>query len=151
MSESRCPDPGLVAGPSPVVPSIFRLTSAMLGGSARSRELAAAVIVAANDRRQRFPDETALQRWAIRTAIGLALAEPEPDVEHRTGETDHAPIEAPELLAGLDPMTRAIVVLREVDEMAFGDIASVTRLSAAQVMTRLFRARRGLQEMVCTA
>jgi RNA polymerase sigma-70 factor (ECF subfamily) len=47
-------------------------------------------------------------------------------------------------LAGLDPSSRAIVVLREVEGMTYGDIAALLDLSVPTVRTRLFRARRVL-------
>ena len=47
-------------------------------------------------------------------------------------------------LRQLDPVSRAIVVLREVDRMAYEQIADVLDLPVATVRTRLFRARQQL-------
>lgn len=51
-------------------------------------------------------------------------------------------------LSRLDPVARAIVVLREVDRMSYEEIAEVLDLPTATVRTRLFRAR---QQLVRTA
>lgn len=47
-------------------------------------------------------------------------------------------------LSRLDPVGRAIVVLREVDRMSYEEIAEVLDLPTATVRTRLFRARQQL-------
>ena len=47
-------------------------------------------------------------------------------------------------LSRLDPVGRAIVVLREVDRMSYEQIAEVLDLPTATVRTRLFRARQQL-------
>jgi RNA polymerase sigma-70 factor, ECF subfamily len=47
-------------------------------------------------------------------------------------------------LSKLDPMSRSIVVLREVDELSYEEIAEVLDTPVATVRTRLFRARQQL-------
>lgn len=47
-------------------------------------------------------------------------------------------------LSRLDPVSRAIVVLREVDRMAYEEIAEILDLPTPTVRTRLFRARQQL-------
>lgn len=46
----------------------------------------------------------------------------------------------------LDELSRTIIVLREVNGMAYADIAEALEVSEATVKTRLMRARRALQE-----
>lgn len=50
-------------------------------------------------------------------------------------------------LDALDPLSRTIVVLREVEDLSYEEIGGVLDLPLPTVKTRLFRARRTLQKM----
>ena len=51
-----------------------------------------------------------------------------------------------ERLFGLDPISRAVVALREIEGMSYDEIALALDLPPAVVRTRLFRARRRLAQ-----
>lgn len=73
------------------------------------------------DRSQR-PDEQAINAW-----LGRRLKE---------------------ALATLPPVDRMIVILREVEGLSTREVATVTRLSEANVKTRLHRARSRLRDLL---
>lgn len=51
-------------------------------------------------------------------------------------------------LAALSPEHRAVVVLREVEELSYEEIAAHTKASIGTVMSRLFYARKHLQSLL---
>jgi RNA polymerase sigma-70 factor, ECF subfamily len=51
-------------------------------------------------------------------------------------------------LAKLSPEHRAVVVLKELEEMQYHEIAKVMNLSLGTVMSRLFYGRKKLQSML---
>jgi RNA polymerase sigma-70 factor (ECF subfamily) len=51
-------------------------------------------------------------------------------------------------IAALPPKFRAVLALREIEGMAYGDIAEVLGLSLGTVESRLFRARRRLRDLL---
>ena len=51
-------------------------------------------------------------------------------------------------LASLSPEHRAVVVLREIEELSYEEIAGQTRTSIGTVMSRLFYARKHLQSLL---
>lgn len=51
-------------------------------------------------------------------------------------------------LAALSPEHRAVVVLREVEELSYEEIAARTKTSMGTVMSRLFYARKHLQSLL---
>lgn len=53
-----------------------------------------------------------------------------------------------EAIARLSPTHRAVLVLREVDGLAYKEIAEVMQCSEGTVMSRLFHARKRMQEML---
>lgn len=53
-----------------------------------------------------------------------------------------------ECMEALPPEFREVLVLREMEEMPYKDIAEVTRLPIGTIMSRLSRARRRLQDCV---
>jgi RNA polymerase sigma-70 factor, ECF subfamily len=71
----------------------------------------------------------------------LAIADPGPDPEAllRSAE-DHAHLGR--LLAALPPELRECLVLRELEEMSYQEIAEITAVPIGTVMSRLWRARR---------
>ncbi len=109
------------------------------------------------------PGPARLSTWILTIATRLALTElrrplaqaPPPDVEQQawTGEAPDAGIErrAAETLvrtalAALDPDHRAVLVLREIDELDYEEIARVLQINLGTVRSRLSRARARLRE-----
>lgn len=75
------------------------------------------------------------------SAVQSHIVDPEEALENReTGEVIH------ELLNELTPEHRSIVILREVDGLSYEAIAEVTGITKGTVMSRLFYARKKLQQ-----
>jgi RNA polymerase sigma-70 factor, ECF subfamily len=73
-----------------------------------------------------------------------AAAPPDPDPEAQLiGSRDSAMLN--KLIEGLPPEFREVIVLRELEELAYRDIAEVAGIPIGTVMSRLSRARRMLQ------
>jgi RNA polymerase sigma-70 factor (ECF subfamily) len=49
-------------------------------------------------------------------------------------------------MSALDEDARALIVMREVDDLSYEEIADAVGLSLSAVKTRLFRARRALKD-----
>jgi RNA polymerase sigma-70 factor (ECF subfamily) len=96
---------------------------------------------------------TAYTRLASRRGAAEVPLDPEPAAEIVDTADDpeaalwqrqrHATLE--QALAALPAELREIIVLRELEEMSYRDIARVTGLPIGTVMSRLWRARRALR------
>jgi RNA polymerase sigma factor (sigma-70 family) len=75
---------------------------------------------------------------------GDAMVATTPDPETDTIRRDHACI-LERLLAELPEEQREALILREVEDMDYRDIASITNVPIGTVMSRLSRARAGLK------
>ena len=108
-----------------------------------------------------FRGESSVRTWLLRITHNTAISAlrkrrddvlPPSDLPERAGHVsveESALVQADrdeiwDALRRLDPVSRAIVVLREVDRMSYEEIAEVLDLATATVRTRLFRARQQL-------
>lgn len=74
----------------------------------------------------------------------FAFADDQPSVEHRL--IRNAELQAVrEALGALPPLFREVLVLRELEELSYRDIATVTGVPIGTVMSRLSRARAELR------
>ena len=73
----------------------------------------------------------------------LTLADPAPDPEAALAEREREAALEP-ALARLPPELRECLVLRELEEMSYREVAEVTGVPVGTVMSRLFRARQML-------
>jgi RNA polymerase sigma-70 factor (ECF subfamily) len=72
------------------------------------------------------------------------LSDPAPDPEAALADKQrHATLE--QALASLAPELREVIVLRELQDLSYRDIAAVAGVPIGTVMSRLWRARRALQ------
>ncbi|HEX5163292.1 MAG TPA: sigma-70 family RNA polymerase sigma factor, partial [Steroidobacteraceae bacterium] len=74
--------------------------------------------------------------------IPSTLPTPEEESQHREGQKTFDA-----LLEALPPPHREILVLRELEEMSYGEIAKVIGIPLGTVMSRLARARAALKEL----
>lgn len=117
----------------------------------------------------KFRSEATFSTWAYRIAVNLSLDatrrrrsfEPLPPEDHEAWNANRAamPVPTPELIASLreqgqrileaiDQLPekhRAILVLREVEGLAYEQLAEVLQIPKGTVMSRLFHARLKLQ------
>jgi RNA polymerase sigma-70 factor (ECF subfamily) len=75
----------------------------------------------------------------------LAFASQEPDAESNVIAADHAR-KLDDVIAQLPAEYREVLILREMEDMSYRDIASITGAPIGTVMSRLARARAALKE-----
>jgi RNA polymerase sigma-70 factor (ECF subfamily) len=80
-----------------------------------------------------------------RRPLVLAGREPTPEKSVEQGQQKTAVLKA---LDSLDPDTRAILVLRDVQDMDYQQLADVLEVPIGTVKSRLFRARAALREAI---
>lgn len=141
--------------------AMFRVAVSVVHDHALAEDVVQESVVKAWQALDTFRGEASIRTWLLRithnTAIS-ALRKRRDDVTapselpERPGQIsveESALLQADrdeiwEALSRLDPVGRAIVVLREVDRMSYEEIAEVLDLPTATVRTRLFRARQQL-------
>jgi RNA polymerase sigma-70 factor, ECF subfamily len=141
---------------------LFTMICCMLGDENDAWDLAQEGFLKAWRSIQRFESRSSFYTWLHRISLNLAL-----DFLRRRGRrsevelddtlpsflpSPRANYERAEIreginaaLAQLSPEHRAIIVLRELEEMTYLEIAEVLDLSQGTVMSRLFYARKRLQ------
>ncbi len=162
---------GFVPGPAPKPddvlrilieehgPAMYRLARSIMGDGALAEDVVQESLLKAWQAAGSLHEDSALRAWALRithnTAISALrkrreeLRPPETMPETSQGPTVDRQVDGrlmvDELLAALDsldPLTRSIVILREVEDMTYEDIASALGVALPTVKTRLFRARK---------
>jgi RNA polymerase sigma-70 factor (ECF subfamily) len=142
--------------------AVYRVARAIVRDHSLAEDVTQDTLIKAWRALPRFRGESSLRTWVLRIASNTAIS-----MLRRRREELRSPWSLPVLsnedlaatversmameqfgdsLADLDPSWRAIVVLREVEGMAYEDIAAVLNLSVPTVRTRLFRARRALAD-----
>jgi RNA polymerase sigma-70 factor (ECF subfamily) len=139
----------------------YRLARSIVGDAALAEDITQDALVKAWLALPSFRGEGSLRSWLLRithnTAISALRARraevTDPADLPETARGDVSPeVEGrftvaafEEALRTLDPLSRSIVVLREIEGLAYEEIAATLRLSLPLVKTRLLRARRRLQ------
>jgi RNA polymerase sigma-70 factor, ECF subfamily len=108
-----------------------------------------------------FRGDASLRSWVMRIAHNTSVSAlrsereeprepgsmPDKPASHTVEQTVHNQLAVEDLwkaLEKLDPVTRSVVVLREIEGLSYEDIARVLLMSVPTVKTRLFRGRRSL-------
>ena len=146
--------------------AIYRVARSVVRDASLAEDIVQETLLKAWQHRDDWRGDAPLRHWILRIAHNTAvsvlrkrreeLRDPDvlaasssdsggPDVERRVAGS-MAVDELWKVLDGLDPTTRAIVVLREVEGLAYEEIGEVLGLALPTVKTRLFRARRALSE-----
>jgi RNA polymerase sigma-70 factor (ECF subfamily) len=149
-------------------PSIYRVTYSILRDVAQAEDAVQETVLKAWSALPKFRGESSLKTWVLRIAHNTAVSmlrrrrdislSPD-DLPERRDHRPGADIEQHvsdrltaaavwDALDGLDDLSRAVLVLREVEHMAYEDIAELLRVPLPTVKTRLFRARRVLAQRV---
>ena len=144
-------------------PAIFRTALAVLHDRSAAEDVVQETIVRAWSKIHTLNEPAALKGWVLRIAHNIAVSQ-----VRRGRTTATAPSELPErddslptdvgleqrsavddlwrAMDTLDPLSRSIVVLREVEGLSYDEIARIVDTPLATVKTRLFRARRQLAD-----
>ena len=140
--------------------AVYRVARAIVRDHALAEDVTQDTLIKAWRALPRFRGESSLRTWVLRIANNTAISmlrrrreelRPPWSLSILSKEDSASAVERSMVmeqfsnsLAELDPSSRAIVVLREVEGMTYEDIAAVLNLSIPTVRTRLFRARRAL-------
>ncbi|MDH5675053.1 MAG: sigma-70 family RNA polymerase sigma factor [Myxococcales bacterium] len=151
--------------------SVFRLLLGMLGNRAEAEDVAQEVFVSAFKAIHRFRGDSAISTWLYRVAANhgknrikylarrardsqrpleegldggssvLAAAPTRPDQQAEGHQAEHHLQRA---LAALEEDQRVLIMLRDVQNLSYEEIAEVTSLPIGTVKSRLHRARLAL-------
>lgn len=142
--------------------SVYRVARSIVQDSALAEDVVQETFLRAWQKADTFRGEVPVRNWLLRIAHNVAVSTlrtvrdvsvdpqrlptpgtqsgPETVVEMRTQILD--------ALAGLDPLDRSLVVLREVEGLTYDEITQVMDLPMPTVKTRLFRARSKLRRLM---
>jgi RNA polymerase sigma-70 factor (ECF subfamily) len=134
--------------------SMIRILEGLKGFDGRSKLSTWVIRVALNAcyshlRRRRLRRHQSLDDPDPRTgrALGAALTAPaEPSPARRVQQAEGARLER--ALESLDPDMRAVLVLRDLQELSYQQIGEVLELPVGTVKSRLFRARQGARSFL---
>ena len=148
-------------------PAMFRVAVSIVSDRALAEDVLQESLLKAWQHFDEYRGDAPVRSWVLRithnTAISMLrrrreeLRSPEAFAnEVRDGSTDvertvsgRAALEGIWLaLDQLDPTTRTIIVLREVEQMSYDEIGDVLSLPLPTVKTRLFRGRQKLAELL---
>jgi RNA polymerase sigma-70 factor (ECF subfamily) len=152
----------LVSELTSLAPLLFRVAMSIVRNRSLAEDVVQETLVKAWTNLDKFRGDAPFRVWVIRIANNTAISMLR---KQRDQPTD--PVMMSEVLAGgagpdrnaegramvdqlwraldrLDPLSRAIVVLREIEAMSYEDIAEALDVALPTVKTRLFRARREL-------
>lgn len=142
-------------------PAAFRVAYAIVRDKALAEDVVQESIIKAWTKFDSFRGEGSLRSWILTITHNTAVS-----MLRRVRDVAVDPAEMPETAARvdterraegrvalaalgealdrLDPLSRAVVVLRELEGLAYEDIAETLEVPVSTVKTRLFRARRSL-------
>lgn len=144
---------------------VFALAYRMLGNSEDAADVQQETFIQAWRNLHRFRGDAALSTWLHRIAVNICLSrrrrpEPiqlEPEVEDRLSAGDQSngvsclvsaetALMVRKVIAGLPAHYRALVVLREIEERSFEEVARIIGCTPASARTRASKARKLLRE-----
>jgi RNA polymerase sigma-70 factor, ECF subfamily len=146
--------------------SMFRLAKSIVRDNALAEDVVQESVLKVWQAADSFRGDSSLRSWALRithnTAISLLrkrredYREPDlvPEVPDALGQTDrqvHGRLMVNDLwiaIGALDPISRSITVLREVEGLSYEEISDLLDLPLPTVKTRLFRARKSLANVL---
>jgi RNA polymerase sigma-70 factor (ECF subfamily) len=151
---------------------IFNLCRHMLGNNADAEDAAQDVFLKAYQALPKFQPEASLYTWLYRIATNTcidyrkkpifeslfgdsgegerlvhdrATDAPSPEKLYQSKQIDRA---LQESLGKLSPKLRAIIILKEIEELSYEEIADALAISMGTVKSRIARAREELQKLM---
>lgn len=159
-SPAGAPDEAVRAMVDEHGPAIYRLAVSIVRDPALAEDVAQETFIRAWRRRETYRGTAPVRHWLLRITHNVAvstlrglreeahdprtLAAPPGDAVE-TVVADRVAVH--EALARLDPLSRSIVVLREMEDLTYAEISDVLDVALPTVKTRLFRARALLRDM----
>ena len=142
--------------------SVYRVVRGVVGDAAEAEDVVQEVFLKAYEGLRRFRGEAGIFTWLYRIAVNEALRlgrrkrpvaplDALPEVEAPAAERpeDDGPSlrDLERLLRKLPDEFRTVVVLRDLEEMSYRDIADTLDIPIGTVESRLFRARQELRAL----
>ena len=157
-------------------PLVYTLAVRLTGNTADGQDLAQETFVKAYEKFAQFREESAAGTWLYRICINLWKNRVRYEkrrffwrhfsLDHSDREEDPRPLEIPssdpphgssleqayrrslvqDAMAKLDPQERAILVLRDMEDRSYEDIAKLLELPLGTVKSRLARSRESLRQ-----
>ena len=149
---------------------VYGLVCRLLGGSAEASDITQEVFLKVFRNISSFRERSSLRTWIYRIAVNEAYNHRRWFSRHRRGETDvccdsHGPtVPGPNpfdlaaggetrtlverALARLNPNFRAVVVLRDIEDLSYEEIAAILRISLGTVKSRILRGRESLRSIL---
>ena len=141
--------------------SVYRVVRGVMGDAAEAEDVVQEVFLKAYEGLRRFRGEAGLFTWLYRIAVNeslragrrrrpLAPLEAVPEIEAPVSDVeDDGPSlkDLERLLRKLPDEFRTVVVLRDLEEMSYRDIADTLEIPIGTVESRLFRARQELRAL----
>lgn len=153
----------LVSELTSMTPLIFRVAMSIVRNRSSAEDVVQETLVKAWTNLDKFRGDAPFRVWVLRIANNTAISMLRRQREQLTDPTTMSMVPGTSLstparsaegramldqlwaaLDRLDPLSRSIVVLREMEGMSYEDIASSLDIALPTVKTRLFRARREL-------
>ncbi len=165
-------DPGAGPQPAPVSDaalrrlfadhgaSVYRMARSVLRDPGLAEDVTQETFIRAWQRYDTYRGDAPILHWLLRIAHNLAVSTLRTIREEST-DPGRLSIQEPvhpdhvvedrqlidEALGSLDPLSRAVVVLREVEQLSYAEISDVLQVPMPTVKTRLFRARGRLRAL----
>jgi len=151
---------------------IYNLCRHMLGNTADAEDAAQDVFLKAYQALPKFQPEASLYTWLYRIATNTCIDykkkpifeslfgdsregerlvhdrasdAPSPEKLYQSKQIDKA---LQEILGKLSPKLRAIIILKEIEELSYEEIADALEISMGTVKSRIARAREELQKLM---
>jgi RNA polymerase sigma-70 factor (ECF subfamily) len=134
--------------------SVYRMARSVVRDPGLAEDVTQETFIRAWQHHDSFRGEAPIRHWLLRIAHNLAVStlrtireestDPERLSSHAAVHPDHVVEDrllVDEALGSLDPLSRAVVVLREVERLTYAEISDVLQVPLPTVKTRLFRAR----------
>jgi RNA polymerase sigma-70 factor (ECF subfamily) len=134
--------------------SVYRMARSVVRDPGLAEDVTQETFIRAWQRHDSYRGEVPIRHWLLRIAHNLsvstlrAIREESTDPSRLPGQDGADPARVvegrlviDEALDELDPLSRAVLVLREVEQLTYAEISDVLRIPMPTVKTRLFRAR----------
>ena len=141
--------------------AIYRLAISIVRDPAIAEDVVQETLIKAWQALPAFRGESSVRRWILTIAHNTAVSvlratredahdphtipdRPAPESPERDAQNRLAVEHLWDALAELDEISRALIVLREIEGLSYDEISTVMRLPLSTIKTRLFRARKVL-------
>lgn len=142
--------------------SVYRVARSVVRDNALAEDVVQETFIKAWQHADTFAGEVPIRNWLLRIAHNVAVSTlrtirdqaTDPGTLPQTSRTEPGPdtvvetrMTITDALEQLDPLSRSIVVLREVEMFSYDEISDILDLPLPTVKTRLFRARGQFKKM----